>query len=132
MIPALSLIWRYRKIAGAILAILAMSVLAWRIAAWRTGYLKLGEAQHALEQETKGRLKDRAEYLANMAQAEKEAQALARDLGEIRTRFANMATVLPKTLIVTKEVPIAPEQKTCPDTRASDSFRVLWNNAATP
>lgn len=31
MIPALSILWRYRKLAGAILAIIAISVLAYRL-----------------------------------------------------------------------------------------------------
>ena len=120
------------KLVGIGVAVLAISILAWRIAAWRTGYLKLGEAQHALEQETKGRLKDREDYLANMAQAEKDAQALAHDLGEIRTRFSQLAPVVPKTLIRTVEVPRDPAKETCPDTRLSPEFRLRWNAAATP
>ena len=132
MIPALSLVWRYRKVAAIIGAVLIILVLGWRIAAWRSGYLKHGEAVKALSIERDGRLNDRKTYLANSIKAEKEAQALAADLGEIRARFANMATVLPKTLIVTREVPIAPEQKTCPDTRLSPDFRLRWNAAASP
>lgn len=133
MIPApLLLVWRYRKVAAIIGAVLIILVLGWRIAAWRSGYLKHGEAVKALSIERDGRLNDRKTYLANSIKAEKEAQALAADLGEIRTRFANMATVLPKTLVVTREVPIAPEQKTCPDTRLSPDFRLRWNAAASP
>lgn len=132
MIPALSLVWRYRKIAGIVILGLALALISWRVAAWRSGYLKLGEVKEALRDAQQAREDDRKTYLENSIKAEKEAQALAADLGEIRARFANMATVLPKTLIVTREVPIAPEQKTCPDTRLSPDFRLRWNAAASP
>jgi len=132
MIPALSLVWRYRKIAGIVILGLALALISWRIASWRTGYLKLGEAKEALRDAQQARENDRKTYLENSIKAEKEAQALAADLGEIRTRFAQMVPVLPKTLIVTREVPIAPEQKTCPDTRLSPDFRLRWNAAASP
>ena len=132
MIPALSLVWRYRKVAAIIGAVLIILVLGWRIAAWRSGYLKHGEAVKALSIERDGRLNDRKTYLANSIKAEKEAQALAADLGEIRTRFANMVPVLPKQTTRPVEVPIAPGQTTCPSPRVSPEFVSLWNDAGKP
>lgn len=132
MIPALSLVWRYRKIAGIVILGLALALISWRVAAWRSGYLKLGEAKEALRDAQQAREDDRKTYLANSIKAEKEAQALAADLGEIRTRFANMATVLPKTLIVTREVPVSEGQTTCPSPRVSPDFLRMWNDAGKP
>lgn len=132
MIPALSLVWRYRKIAGIVILGLALALISWRVAAWRSGYLKLGEAKEALRDAQQAREDDRKTYLANSIKAEKEAQALAADLGEIRTRFANMATVLPKTLTVIREVPVSEGQTTCPSPRVSPEFVSLWNDAGKP
>lgn len=133
MIPApLLLVWRYRKVAAIIGAVLIILVMGWRIAAWRSGYLKHGEAVKALSIERDGRLNDRKTYLENSIKAEKEAQALAADLGEIRTRFANMATVLPKTLVRVVEVPRETPVTSCPEPRVSDSFVQLWNDAGKP
>lgn len=130
--PILSLIWRYRKIAGAIFAILAMSVLAWRIAAWRSGYLKLDATIAALHKEQEGRQADRAAYTANIVQAEREAQALSADLAAIRARFAELGNVPPKTLIRTVEVPVNEGQTTCPDPRVSPGFVSVWNDSGKP
>lgn len=107
-------------------------ILGWRIASWRHGYLQLGEAKAALRDERQDRADDAKTYTANIVKAEKEAQALAHDLGEIRTRFANMVPIVPKTLIRTVEVPIAPGQTTCPSPRISPDFVRVFNAAGTP
>lgn len=133
MIPApLLLVWRYRRLAAIIGAVLIMLVLAWRIASWRTGYLKHAAAVAALHKEQEGRELDRKTYLENSIKAEKEAQALAADLGAIRTRFAEMATVLPKTLIRTVEVPRETPVTSCPEPRVSPEFLRMFNDAGKP
>lgn len=132
MIPALSLVWRYRKIAGIFILGLALALISWRIAAWRSGYLKLGEAKEALRDAQQAREDDRKTYLENSIKAEKEAQALAADLGAIRTRFAEMAIVLPKTLIRTVEVPRETPVTSCPEPRVSPEFLRMFNDAGKP
>ena len=132
MIPALSLVWRYRKIAGIVILGLALALISWRVAARRSGYLKLGEAKEALRDAQQAREDDRKTYLANSIKAEKEAQALAADLGEIRTRFANMVPVLPKTLVRVVEVPRETPVTSCPEPRVSPEFVSLWNDAGKP
>jgi hypothetical protein len=132
VVGAWKVVWRYRKIAGIVILGLALALISWRVAAWRSGYLKHGEAVKALSIERDGRLNDRKTYLANSIKAEKEAQALAADLGEIRTRFANMATVLPKTLIRTIEVPRETPVTSCPEPRVSPEFVSMWNDAGKP
>lgn len=132
VVGAWKVVWRYRKIAGIVILGLALALISWRIASWRSGYLKLGEVKEALRDAQQAREDDRKTYLENSIKAEKEAQALAHDLGEIRTRFANMATVLPKQTTRPVEVPIAPGQTTCPSPRVSPEFVSLWNDAGKP
>lgn len=132
MIPVLSLVWRYRKVATIIGAVLIMSILAWRFNVILGKARDHDRAVAALHKEQEGRELDRKTYLANSIKAEKEAQALAADLGEIRARFANMATVLPKTLVRVVEVPRETPVTSCPEPRVSDSFVQLWNDAGKP
>lgn len=127
-----SILFKYRKWIVYGVAVLAVLILAWRIAAWRDGYLKLGQAQEALRNEQQARANDRKTYTENILIAEKEAQALAHDLGEIRSKFANMATPLPKTLIRTVEVPREIPVTSCPEPRVSPEFVRVWNDAGKP
>jgi len=125
-------IWRYRKIAGVVILGLALALISWRIASWRTGYLKHAAAVTALHKEQAGRELDRKTYLENSIKAEKEAQALAADLADIRERFAKLQQQSPIVTIKRVEVPIAPGQTSCPEPRVSPDFLRMWNDAGKP
>lgn len=128
--PWLSLIWKYRKWIAYGLAVLAVVLLAWRVAAWRDGYLKRESAVAALHKEKEAREADLRKFAQDVEQSEKERAALQGDLDAIRAKFANVPP--PKTVIVTKEVPIAPGQTTCPEPRISSDWRLHYNAVAAP
>lgn len=133
MIPAPLLpVWRYRRLAAIIGSVLIMSILAWRVSVLIDKAADRDRAVTALHKEQEGRELDRKTYLENSIKAEKEAQALAADFDAIRTRFAEMATVLPKETIRVVEVPIAAGQTTCPSPRVSPEFVSLWNDSGKP
>lgn len=126
------MVWANRKLVGYGLAVLAFAIFAMRVHAWRTGYLERDQAVLSLKKEQQARQADAKTYTANIAIAEKEAQALASDLAAIRAKFANLPPVVPKTLIRTVEVPRDPAKETCPDPRLSPEFIRLWNDAGNP
>lgn len=126
------LAWKYRRWIAYGIAGLAVAILAWRVAAWREGYQARNAAVAALEDERKAREDDRKVYDYNLKQSKASAEALSADLSAIRQRYANMQPPAPKTLIRTIEVPIAPQQTTCPDPRISAAFVGLWNEQAAP
>lgn len=123
-------LWKFRKLIGYGLAVLAVLILAWRIAAWRDGYLKLGVAQKALVTEKASHEADLMEFARRTEQSEKDRAQLAMDLEAIRAKFANLPP--PRILTRTVEVPIAPGQTTCPVPRINSDFRLHWNATATP
>lgn len=132
MIPLLKLAWAYRKIAGAILAILAISVLAWRIHAWREGYLARNAAVKALAVEKQAHDADLLRVAQQQEQDAKERAKLAMNLDAIRAKFDNLPVPPPKTLIRTVEVPVHEGQTTCPSPRVSPDFVRVWNDSGTP
>lgn len=122
----------HRKLVGYALTVLAVSLLAWRIAAWRTAYTELPTVRKALTVAEDARKADRELYAKHIADSQAQREALSADLEAIRARFEAMPVPAPKTLIRTVEVPIAPQQTTCPSVRISPDFRLRWNTAASP
>jgi len=133
MIPApLLLVWRYRKLAGYVLAAAAIAVMLWRVAAWREGYQARAEAVSKLEIERKGRAADRQAWEAQAKQSEADRERLQADFAAIRAKFSAMPVPAPKTLIRTIEVPRETPVTSCPEPRVSPEFVSLWNAAGTP
>lgn len=112
------------------LAVLAVILLAWRVHAWRDGYLARNAAVKALATEKAAHDADLLRVAQQQEQSERERLKLANDLDAIRAKFDNLPP--PKTVIVTKEVPIAPGQTTCTVPRISPDWRLHWNATAAP
>jgi hypothetical protein len=133
MIPApLLLVWRYRKLAGYVLAAAAIGLLAWRVLAWRAGYLERAAAVSELETEREGRATDRQGFAASLAASQAAREALQADFARIRGKFAALTVPPPKDLTTTEESPIAAGQTTCPVPRVSSQFVSVWNAQAAP
>ena len=118
----------YLKLGGGIVVLVAAGLLFWRVNVWHDKAQERDQAVEDLKDAREDFAKQTAQRDADQKAAEADRAKLAGDLEATRARFANLPPVQPKTLVQTVEVPGAP----CPAARISDSFRELWNGAATP
>jgi hypothetical protein len=114
------------KLIGYGLALLAVLGVVWQVNHWRVQAGQKKAAVAALAVEVKAHKDDLAAAKVELAVSEKARVKLANDGAAVKAAFAEqLASIKPKTLIVTKVVP----GETCPRSTLSPDFLLHFNAA---
>lgn len=114
------------KLIGYGLALLAVLGFVWQVNHWRVQAGEKKAAVAALAVEVKAHKADLAAAKAELAASEKARIQLVADTAAIAKTFAaQLASIKPQTLVVTKEVP----GETCPRSTLSPDFFMRFNAA---
>ena len=114
------------KLIGYGIAALAVVLLFWRVNSWRVQAGEKKAAVAALAVEIKAHKSDLAAAKTELAVSEAARVKLVSDGAAVKAAFAEqLASIKPKTLIVTKVVP----GETCPRSTLSSDFFLRFNAA---